>query len=507
MICLNRKNYTFNLTQYVLEKNVKDHPDKNALIFAYSIDHDEYWTYSQIQEYVLKVARGLEQYNLPPTSRALIALDNTPKFVFAFLSCMAQGLVPIPCSSQLTESEIQFILKDTNADIIFLSKNCAFKPEMHHDDGLIVVTEEDLETFESLQPSCKVYHTMSEDPGFLIYTSGTTSYPKGVLHAHRNILGRKPMQRGWTGLEANDILLHSGQLNWTYTLGVGIMDTWTAGGTAIFFNGKKDPSVWIKLIEKYKATIFVGVPSLYRQIMKYCDIESFDLIHLKYGLAAGEPLNAAILNQWKEKAGTELFEALGMSEVSTYISSGPNTPIIPGSPGKPQPGRIVAILPVDGGTDPLPPNEIGLLGVHRSDPGLMLRYWSRPEEEAQMFRGEWFIGGDLALMDKNNYIWFHGRNNELMNSFGYRVSPLEVERMLITHPDVSEVAVAETIVGDEKSIITAFVVPKKSGQLNTEAFLDWAKQHMAAYKCPRKVTLVEHLPRNKRGKLIRTALT
>ncbi len=503
---VNQKEFRFNLTQYLLEQNVDRHPDKPGLIFVYSPDRDESWTYGQIQNTVLQMARGIEAHNLPPASRAVIALENSPKFVFAFLACMAGGIVPVPCSPQLTASEISFILKDTDADILFLSNRSAFNIDLPGTKGPIVLTEDDLDKFQSLPFSKNVYQTRSEDPAFLIYTSGTTSYPKGVLHAHRNVLGRRPMQQGWNGLRSDDILLHSGRLNWTYTLGVGIMDTWSAGGTTVLYNGKKDPCIWPALIEKYRATVFVGVPSLYRQIMTYCDLDAYDIKNLQYGLAAGEALNAAILNQWEQRTGTTLFEALGMSEISTYISSGPQTPVVPGSPGKPQPGRNVVILPVEQGIDPLPPEAIGLLAIHRSDPGLMLRYWNRPEEEARVFRGEWFIGGDLASMDENGYIWFHGRSNELMNSFGYRVSPLEVERVLAAHPDISEVAVAETRVDDLKSIITAFVVPKTSSEIEHDSLLHWAKQHLAAYKCPKKVVLVKSLPRNRRGKLIRGRL-
>src|SRR5512134_2390453 len=142
---------------------------------------------------------------------------------------------------------------------------------------------------------------------------------------------------------------------------------------------------------------------------------------------------------WRAATGTDLYEALGMSEISTYISTGPGMTIKPGSPGKPQPGRRVAILPMESEDEtapeakacqPLPPGEVGLLAVHRSDPGLMLGYWRRPEEEAIVYRGEWFCGGDLAHIDDDGYVWFHGRNDDILNPMGYRLSPLEIEATL-----------------------------------------------------------------------------
>ena len=132
-----------------------------------------------------------------------------------------------------------------------------------------------------------------------------------------------------------------------------------------------------------------------------------------------------------------------MSEISTYISSGPGTPVRPGSPGRPQPGRRVVILPLESGENPLPAGESGLIAVHRSDPGLMLGYWRKPEAEREVFRGDWFVGGDVAEMDIDGYVWLHGRRDDLMNAQGYRVSPAEVEAVLSHAPGVADVAVAE----------------------------------------------------------------
>ena len=195
-----------------------------------------------------------------------------------------------------------------------------------------------------------------------------------------------------------------------------------------------------------------------------------------------------------------------MSEISTYISSRPGERIRPGSPGRPQTGRRVAVLPVEGGTEPLPPGQIGLLAVHRSDPGLMLGYWNRPAEEAAALRGEWFIGGDLAEFDADGFVWHRGRNDDIMNAFGYRVSPLEVEKVLSTHPDVADVAVAERKVAADVSVIAAFVVPKPDGGRDEAALLAHCAEHLAAYKRPRKVVFVSEIARTPNGKVSRRAL-
>ena len=238
--------------------------------------------------------------------------------------------------------------------------------------------------------------TAPNDPAYLVFTSGSTAEPKGVLHAHRVVIGRRPMHSDWLGLGEDDIVLHAGNINWTYTLGVGVLDPWACGATGALYTGIRDPTVWLKLIEATRATIFAAVPGVYRQILKYGHPSAFDLSSLRHGVSAGEALSPDLLANWHDATGTWLYEALGMSEISTYISSRPGEPIRPGSPGRPQNGRRIAILPVDGGTTPLPPHAVGLLAVHRSDPGLMLGYLNCPAEQAAAFRGDWFIGGDLA---------------------------------------------------------------------------------------------------------------
>ena len=151
-------------------------------------------------------------------------------------------------------------------------------------------------------------------------------------------------------------------------------------------------------------------------------------------------------------------------------------------------------------------DEVGLLAVHRSDPSLMLGYWNRPDEDQLVYRGEWFVGGDLASIDADGYVWFEGRNDDLMNAMGYRVSPVEVETVLALHPMVAEVAVTELHVREDISVIAAFVVPREAEVPDAGELLAFAHERLAAYKCPREVVFVESLPRTANGKVTRRQL-
>jgi acyl-coenzyme A synthetase/AMP-(fatty) acid ligase len=213
-----------------------------------------------------------------------------------------------------------------------------------------------------------------------------------------------------------------------------------------------------------------------------------------------------LFEQFRARSGKPLYEALGMSEISTYISSGPTIPTRPGSPGRPQPGRNVAILPIEGGETPVPAGTSGLVAVHRSDPGLMLGYWRRPQAEAEVFRGEWFVGGDVAELDAEGYVWLHARADDLMNAQGYRVSPAEVEACLSHAPGVADVAVAERKVREDVSVICGFIVPASGAAPDEAALKRHCAEHLAAYKNPKHYVFVAALPRTKNGKIARRNL-
>jgi acyl-coenzyme A synthetase/AMP-(fatty) acid ligase len=315
------------------------------------------------------------------------------------------------------------------------------------------------------------------------------------------------MREHWTGLGPGDVMLHAGAINWTYTLGVGVVDPLSAGASAVLYNGHPDPAAWPRLIETYRATIFAAVPGVFRQILKYGAPEAANLSSLRHALSAGAALPSSLLADWRTRTGKEIFEAFGMSEISTFVSSGPTAPVRPDSPGRPQPGRAVAALPQEGGETPLRPGETGLLAVRRDDPGMMLGYWNREEEEREAFRGEWFVSGDIVEFDADGYMWRHGRVDEVMNAGGYRVSPAEVEKRLLEIDGVVEAAAAERPGRDATAtIIKAYVVMRDGAARDETAILDYCRAHLAAYKCPRAVMFLDALPRNANGKLNRAAL-
>ena len=492
-----------NLAGYCLGRAARTSPDKIALkIIAAAGEPPETWTYAELDDAVRRVAAGLLAEGLHPGEHLLLRLPNNSDYALLFFGAIAAGLVPIPVSSQLTDSEAAVLLSDSAAAAIAVADESSIPV-----DGARFLGPAALARLKSTTPLPDYADTAAEDPVYMIYTSGTSGQPKGVMHAHRVVLGREPMRRDWEAIGADDVMLHAGAFNWSYTLGVGLLDPWSVGATAVLYVGPRDIAVWPKLIRSTGATLFAAVPSLYRQILKHNVLDRADFATIRHCLAAGEAMSPAIHDAWVAATGRELYEALGMSECSTFISSGPGTPIRPGSAGKPQHGRQIAILPLDAeDITPLPPGETGLLAIHRSEPGLMLGYWRRLDEDALTTRGDWFVGGDLAEVDADGYIFHRGRADDTMNAGGYRVSPVEVEAALADCPGVAEVGVAERQVQPDVSIIAAYVVRTLGGTVDENDILRHAASRLAPYKLPKQVIFLDVLPRSANGKLLRRQL-
>ena len=496
----------FNMSRYCLAPNDERPADKTALIVVNDLDTleaAETWSFGELEDVVLRIAAGLKARGLERGDRLLIRLGNTSDYALLFYGAIAGGFVPIPASSTLSGREVAFFCEDCAVKAIALDESL---PADDLPVSIQVLKTDEIAALKQYPERADYADSNAEDPAFIVFTSGTGSDPKGVLHAHRSAWGRRPMYQDWYEISSADRMLHAGAFNWTYTLGVGLSDPWANAASSVIYIGPKDTCVWPRLIAKHDVTLFAGVPTLFRQILKYCEFDRESMSSLRHGLVGGERLPTGLKKEWRARTGRPLYEAIGMSELSTYVSMAPSVPPKDDAIGKPQAGRHIEILPLEGGTDPLPRNELGMIACHRTDPGLMLGYWNRPDEEKLVYRGDWFLTGDLATMDDEGYVSHHGRADDLMNALGYRVSPAEVEKVLGSHPDVAEVAVAEIQVRPDVSVIGAFLVPKEGAAPNAEAIKSYAEERLAGYKVPREYVFLENLPRSPNGKVRRAEL-
>lgn len=464
------------------------------------------WTHAELLETVRRTAGGLRALGIGRGDRVLLRLGNSADFPIVFFAANALGAVPVPVSSMLTAAELGSLIADLEPALIARGGGLALPDPA----GAPVIETDGIAALRRAAPVDFVA-TGADDPAYMVYTSGTAGRPKGVVLAQRAAWARRMMWSGWYGLTPEDRVLHAGAFNWTYTLGAGLTDPWAIGATALIYAGPPDRDVWPRLAGAHGATIFAGAPGVYRQMLDAPGLGT-GFAHLRHGLSAGEALPPTVRAAWTGATGKPIHEALGMSEISTYLSASPARPTPPGVTGYPQPGRRVAILPdaradadADAGITPVPCGTDGLLAVSRRDPGLMLGYWRRPEETEAAFRGEWFLTGDRAVMAADGAIHHLGRADDLINAGGFRVSPQEVEAALTDHPGVAEAAVIELPVRDGVGIVAAFYVPRGAPVAEADLARHCAER-LARYKCPRTFRPLDALPRSANGKLLRRNL-
>lgn len=478
-------------------------------------------SYAELSEQTNRFAQCMRNLGVKPGDRVLIRLPNSLDYPVAFLGAMKMGAIAVPTSTLLTAEEVAYLANDSGAAVLVtdkaawpsLAQKVAESPNLQHvllsGEGALGndtrLNVRDLAaSLAAVDASNPPLNTKADDPAYLVYTSGTTGYPKGVLHAHRALLGRAPASLYWFDFDAEkqDRIMHSGKFNWTYVLGSALMDPLYLGKTVIVHEGKNDAEKWMQLIKKHSATIFVGVPTIYRQIIQKTQMRSVDVPSLRHCMSAGEHLSDEVLSQWRERFGVDIYEAVGMSEFSYYLSQSKFRPIRPGSAGFPQPGHAIQLLNPET-LQPVEHGEEGMICVPLNDPGLFLRYWNLPEETDKYKHDGWFFTGDYARYDEDGYIWFLGRKDDIIKSFGYRVSPYEIERVMKAHPAVADCAAVGEELEKDKLLVVAYAILQPGANATADDLQAYAKTHLAAYKAPKTVYLAKDFPRTKNGKILR----
>jgi acyl-coenzyme A synthetase/AMP-(fatty) acid ligase len=486
---------------------------------------DQKITYGDLKDLTDRFANALYQLGLRKGDRYLIRTPNCPEYMVAFLGGQKIGAVPIPTNPMLREYEITHILNNSEAvaavttfDLVESIENIRPKcPALKH---VICIGEpsggergyvkySDMLRIGAGAPPFVATH--KDDPAYFLYTSGTTAGPKGVVHAHRFIIGAgDPIGRFTMGLERGDICGGPTALTWMYALGHNFLFTFRWGtATAIWPDKRFDAQRAFEFIERYKLNLFVGTPTVYRHMLAVKDAEhKYDLSTLKYCLSSGEPLLAETVREWTRRFGVRTIDSMGQTEAHEFCTSQTNLALKVGSMGKPLPGIEVAI--VDDNGQRLPPGEIGHLAIRKDHPGLCLEYFKMPETMKEVsLPDNWYDTKDLATMDEDGYFWYCARSDDIMTCRGYRISPAEVENALQAHKAVLEAGVAGAPDREMGEKVKAWVVLHQGHEPSPE-LAEELKQHVktviAPYKHPQEIDFVAELPKTSSGKILRREL-
>jgi len=510
----------YNIGYDVVDKHTEtDKKNKIALYWENAEGETDKFTFLEMKHLSNKFGNALKKIGFKKGDKFLIRLPNLPQFQISFLGGVKIGVIPIPSSVMFRAHEIEYRINDSGSKAIIttsryvdevnkIKDNC---PMLKH---IIIVDEayDDQLSYDELMKNSsqnlEIEPTKKDDMAFFCYTSGTTGEPKGTVHLHRWVPGNDPSVLFWQQGKENDIITHTGDLNWIFPLGNGFLYPWRWGISTFIYDGKFNAKRWFELLEKYEITNLASVPTAYRLFVAVKDAEkNYDLSKLSHCISAGEPLNPEVIKEWKRRFGLDIYDGIGMTEVMVYLSNIKGMRIKPGSCGRPQPGKICTIIDPDGKL--LPTGEPGILAIKKTDPGLFKEYWNKPKKTIESFKNGWFLTGDVLYQDKDGYFWFSGRDDDLIMASGYRISPFEVESAIISHPDVLEAAVVASPDEIRGVIVKAFIIlhdKKKASDKLIKDIQEHCKKVAAPYKYPREIEFVEELPKTQSGKIKRKEL-
>ena len=491
--------------------------DKPALIWCNAQGQERRFNFSDIRRISNQYANLLTRHGLKKGDRVIVMLPRIPEWQLAIVACMKIGAIPIPCIEMLTSKDVEFRVKDSGA-IAAITTATNIEKFSGCDALTIRLSVEEtnaahwmplsLSEQESSDFTCAVL--TSEEPALLYYTSGSSGHPKGVLHATRGIYTWRLSAAWWQTLVEDDIKWCTADTGWAKA-GTGILfGPWSRGSCVFFYDGKFDARERLRLLERYKISVFCAPATEFRHLVNE-NLAEVDLSVLRLSVSAGETVNPEIVHQWKAHSGSELLDGYGQTETLMTVLNYPCLPVKPGSMGQPIPGTHFEILSDDNVI--LGPNQVGQLSMRLPNPQFMLGYWNNPARTRESIRTidgiDYWLTGDLSSRDAQGYLFYAGRSDDMISSAGYRIGPTEVENALIEHPAVTESAVVASPDAERGEVVKAFVVLHPD-YIPSEALIKTLQQHVqrhtAPYKYPRRIEFVASLPKNPSGKIMRRVL-
>ncbi|MBI4080515.1 MAG: acetate--CoA ligase [Candidatus Levybacteria bacterium] len=490
--------------------------NKTALIYEAEDGTVKRFSFLALSQQSNKFANYLLSKGVKKGDRVFLFLPRIPELFIGFLGILKTGAIAGTMFSAFQKDALRDRLENSGATVVITAKELVDRieqikselPELKH---VLIVDDETFQADLELHPdNFSVCKTSPEDFAFMLYTSGTTGKPKGIVHAHYGCLQQHESAKLALDLKPNDIYWCTADPGWVTGIVYSILSNWSLGITTVVYGGRFDAEKWYEILEKHKVTVWYSAPTAIRMLMAKGTplVKKYNLSSLRYLASVGEPLNPEAVIWGKEAFGKYFHDTWWQTETgSIMITNTPNLEVKPGSMGKPFPWVEAAILDDDG--IPVPDEEEGNLCLKPFWPSLMRTVWQNKEKYESYFKNGWYFSGDRAKKDKDGYFWFVGRADDVIKTSGERVGPFEVESALVEHPSVVEAGVIGKPDEIRGEIIKAFVV-LKPGVEGTEALktelAEHVKKHLAGHAYPREVEFIDKLPKTRSGKIMRRIL-
>lgn len=493
---------------------------KRALLWTDERGGREDRTFRQVADRSSAIADGLRKLGIRRGDRVIMVIPPVPAWWEVFMALLKLGAIAVPGTSQLTGRDIKYRTDFAEATALIMDDSAAAKAdEFSAGDGKIKVVAGNREGWHSLADVANSgsteyggERTRSDDPAILYFTSGTTGYPKMVLHTHASYpIGHQITGKFWLALGPDDLHWNLSDTGWAKAAWSSLFGPWSQGAAAFVYRqyGKPDSDGILSQFAQHPITSFCGPPTIYRMLVQ-SDLTQYSYDTLKSCVAAGEPLNPEVIETWRRATGLTIRDGYGQTETVVIVANFPGEEIRFGSMGKPSPTFDVDVIGDD--AQPLPANAEGDIAVRvrpERPVALFREYWRDPEATRNAFRGDWYITGDRAYRDEDGYLWFVGRADDVIISSAYRIGPFEVESALVEHPAVVEAAVVGKPDPERGEIVKAFCV-LAPGFEPSEALKSDIQEHVksvtAPYKYPREIEFATDLPKTVSGKIRRVEL-
>jgi acyl-coenzyme A synthetase/AMP-(fatty) acid ligase len=416
-------------------------------------------------------------------------VGNRIEWVLSLLACWRMGAVALPCGTMLRRQDLA--LRVAAADPKLCIGEDSLLAELP--DGIETMTMDEvadaLDEDRPQEAPAAIEAMGAEDPALIVFTSGTTGEPRGIVHAYRYLLGQQGQAEHWFGSRKGELAWCTTATGWSKSARNVFLAPWLTGAAAVIHDGRFDPAERLDFAEALGVNVLCQAPTEYRILAKRTTLRP--LPSLRRMVSAGEPLEAETIAAFREALGLAPADGYGQTETGHISGNHVGLAIRPGSMGKPLPGVETRI--VDG--------ELQLRAA--SSPTFFSRYL-----DGERFEGEWWPTGDLVREDDDGYLYFEGRNDDIILSSGYRIGPFEVESALLSHPDVAEAAAVAAPDAERGAVVRAIVVPRErepSDELARE-LQEHCKRETAPYKFPRIVEFTTELPKTSTGKIKRAEL-
>lgn len=507
----------FNFGYDVVDAVADETPEKRAMVWCNTENEEQEFTFADIKEYSNKIANVFKKAGITRGDRVMVILKRHFEYWFVAIALHKLGAVMIPATHMLTVNDLVYRLNASKVKaIVCTSQNevpekIRKATEKAEISPLLFSVQKDVEGFENLttlyenaSDSLERQETLATDPMLLYFTSGTTGYPKGVIHDFAYPLAHIVTAKYWHQAQDDGLHFTVAETGWAKASWGKLYGQWLVGSAVMVFDFDNfDPKQLTSIINRYSVTTFCAPPTVYRYLVRK---GIPDMPSLKHATTAGEMLSPEVFRKFTERTGLKLAEGYGQTETTLLLANFAGDTPVEGSMGTPSPFYNIGLLSKKG--EKVGVNEIGEVVIvpekEGRQVGVFCGYLDNQEQFDHVWRGGVYHTGDAAYMDENGRFWFHGRFDDIIKTGGYRVGPYEVENVLMEHKAVVECSVIGIPDALRGQAIKAIIVLGKGYEPSKELEMeirDFTNQRLAEYKWIRFIEFVDEMPKTISGKI------